>query len=47
MVCSVETEFVNGGEPLGFGRSIRLGMKKGAMDVFEKTRDAIRGLCTG
>jgi len=46
MVCSVEAEFPNG-EPFGFGRSIRYGMKAGSMDAFERIRDAILDVCPG
>jgi len=46
MICSVEAEFPYG-EPLGFGRSIRYGMKQGSMAAFEKIRDAILDVCPG
>ena len=35
LTCSVETEFPNG-PPLGFGSSIRNGMKRGTLQVFQK-----------
>jgi len=44
LICSVQTEFPNG-EPLGMGRHIRKGMKKGSMDTFVKIKDAVMALC--
>jgi len=48
LICSVDADFPNGGEPpLGIGRQIRKAMKNASMETFKKIRDAIMVVCAG